>query len=150
MVRMKIRENESGITLVELLAAVALFGVISILAWGFFFQASTINDKAVTQNQLQQEANIILNTMHTVHTKCTIKDLDSDGSYIEIIPFSPVSPSSPDCSNINKKFDNSNIEYILEKTIANTNINVKLTLISKKDRKVEYKTATTFHKLSPN
>lgn len=149
---MKIRKNESGITLVELLAAVALFGVISIIAWRFFFQATTFNDKAVTQNQLQQEANIILNTMHTVHTKCTIQDLNSDGSYIEIIPI------SPDCSNINKKFDNSNIEYILEKTIdktnvngnINVNVNVKLTLISKKDTKVEYKTATTFHKLSPN
>ncbi|MBM7665431.1 type II secretory pathway component PulJ [Solibacillus kalamii] len=141
---MKIFKNESGITLVELLAAIVLFGIISILAWRFFFQFTTFNEKAVTQNQLQQEANIILNTMHTVHTKCTIHDLGSDGSYIEIIS------NGADCSSINKRFDNSNIEYKLEKSINNTNVNVKLTLISKKDKKVQYKTATTFFKLSPN
>ena len=110
----------------------------------FFFQFSTFNEKAVSQNQLQQEANIILNTMHTVHTKCTIQDLGSDGSYIEIIS------NGADCTSINKRFENSNIEYILDKSINNTNVNVTLTLISKKDKKVQYKTATTFDKLSPN
>ena len=51
--------NEKGITLVELLAALALFGVISVLLWNLFFQALNFNDRAVTQNQLQQEANLI-------------------------------------------------------------------------------------------
>lgn len=140
---MKAFKNEFGITLVELLAAIVLFGIISVLSWRFFFQFTTFNEKAVTQNQLQQEANIILNTMHTVHTRCTIQDLSSDGSYIEIIP------NSSECSSINKVFNNSSIEYMLEKSINNTNVNVKLTLISKKDRSVEYNTATTFQKLSP-
>ena len=69
--------NEKGITLVELLAALALFGVISVLLWNLFFQALNFNDRAVTQNQLQREANLIVNTIQQLHTKYTITELNT-------------------------------------------------------------------------
>lgn len=138
--------NERGITLVELLAALALFGVISLLIWNFFFQALSFNEREVTKNQLQQEANLIVNTMQQLHTKNKIKSIKEIDSKISIISINKEGEEIP------ISFDNKNIKYNLitpnDEIINPGNIfSFELTLTSENPI-IEVKTKTTFSKLA--
>lgn len=59
--------NQRGISLVELLAYIALFSIVVIMLWGIFFSGTSYSSKAITKNQLQQEANVILSELTTIH-----------------------------------------------------------------------------------
>lgn len=78
--------NQKGVTLVELLAALVIIGFLTILIWRIFFQAVDSNSYAVTDQTLQQEANVILATLQSLHTRETIKEINTDaaGSYLEV------------------------------------------------------------------
>jgi len=136
--------NEKGITLLELLAALALFGVISVLIWNLFFQTLNFNDRSVTQNQLQQEANIILSTIQQMHTKSTITaiEIDTDESL-------KISYLDKNC-NLSEpiKFSNSSMTYILNQIdLPNTEFSLNLTLTSKSNDEISFDAKTTFSKL---
>lgn len=142
--------DERGITLVELLASLALFGVISILIWNFFFQGFNSNERAITQNQLQQEANLIVITIQELHTKYTVDSVsienpsnDKFGSKMSII-----ANSLPDPVEFNKP----NIEYKINGPISVTgnSFKLELSLRSKNDPNIQFETKTTFSKLSAN
>lgn len=75
---MKWLRNSRGVTLVELLAALAIIGFISVIVWRFFFQTIDYNSYAVTEQTLQQEANVILATLQSQHTQYTIDRLYTD------------------------------------------------------------------------
>jgi len=142
--------SERGITLVELLAALALFGVISALIWNLFFQALSFNDRAVTQNQLQQEANLIVNTIQSKHTKDTITKISISNNILTIT----YKESTQDV------FDKKNIIYEIEIDDLKRNdpfvneanppvleFELKVILTSKLDDTVNFETKTTFSKL---
>lgn len=132
--------NEKGITLVELLAALALFGVISVLIWNLFFQALNFNDRAVTQNQLQREANLIVNTIQQIHTKHKITSITNDNETLTVN------------YDINKHedFAKENIRYLLGPTTISSNKEIifDLTLKSRANSSVKFKVKTTFSKLA--
>ena len=65
--------NQKGITLVELLAVIVIIGFLTILIWRIFFQTIDSNSYAVTTQSLQQEANVILSTLQSLHTRDTIE-----------------------------------------------------------------------------
>ncbi|PZX07072.1 prepilin-type N-terminal cleavage/methylation domain-containing protein [Psychrobacillus insolitus] len=132
--------NEKGITLVELLAALALFGVISVLIWNLFFQALNFNDRAVTQNQLQQEANLIVNTIQQIHTKYTITSITNINDTLTV--------NYDD--NKHEDFDKENIKYLLvPKTInPNKEFIFDLTLESRANSSIKFNVKTTFSKLA--
>ena len=132
--------NEKGITLVELLAALALFGVISVLLWNLFFQALNFNDRAVTQNQLQQEANLIVNTIQQIHTKYTITSITNINDTLTV--------NYDD--NKHEDFDKENIKYLLvPKTISpNKEFIFDLTLESRANPSIKFNVKTTFSKLA--
>jgi len=67
--RIQMVKNEKGITLIELLAALVLFGIFSTIIWAFFFQSTEANNIELTKNNLQQEANLIISTIQEVHKK---------------------------------------------------------------------------------
>lgn len=77
--------NEKGITLVELLAAIVIVGFLTLLIWRIFFQTIDYNSYAVTEQTLQQEANVILSTLQAQHTRETIIKLSTDGSKIDAL-----------------------------------------------------------------
>lgn len=133
------RFNEKGITLVELLAALALFGIISVLIWNFFFQALSFNDREVTKNQLQQEANLIINTIQQLHTKSTITSITNTNNTLTVN------------YGVDKHedFDKKNILYILEPStiIPSKEFKFKLTLKSSTNDAVKFQVETTFSKL---
>ena len=61
--------NEKGVTLLELLATLVIFGLFSTIILAVFFQSFKVNDAELMKNSLQQEANLILSTFHEVHRK---------------------------------------------------------------------------------
>lgn len=91
--RIQMVQNEKGITLIELLAALVLFGIFSTIIWAFFFQSTQANNIELTKNKLQQEANLIISTLQEVHKKSNlytvilsedslVVDSDTVGTYI--------------------------------------------------------------------
>jgi len=133
--------NQFGITLVEMLAAIVLFGIISILIWSFFFQTINYNDREVTKNQLQQEANLIVNTIQQLHTKNKITRITSSNSNGTLtINFD---------NNKKEFFDHKNILYILDISpiVPSKEFKFKLTLESSTNRSIKLPIETTFSKL---
>ena len=157
---MKWKFNESGLTLVELLAALALFGVISVLIWNFFFQGLNSNERAITQNQLQQEANIIVNTIQELHTKYTITEFTPTTSSLLIK--GKMLNETGEVKYAVETFNKDQIEYeitvrIIEPPGKNfqdsfenpvTEFELYLTLSSKQDPNLKYVTKTMFSKLA--
>ncbi|TQR14841.1 prepilin-type N-terminal cleavage/methylation domain-containing protein [Psychrobacillus soli] len=133
------RLNEKGITLVELLAALALFGIISVLIWNFFFHALNFNEREVTKNQLQQEANLIVNTIQQLHTKSKITSITNANDTLTV---------NYDV-NKHEDFHKKNILYILEPStiIPSKEFKFKLTLESLTNDSVKFQVETTFSKL---
>ena len=85
-------QNEKGVTLLELLAALVIFGIFSTILWAFFFQSFQANNTEITKNSLQQEANLIINTLQEVHRKSEsyLIVIDADYKSLEITPDSEV------------------------------------------------------------
>lgn len=93
--------NQKGITLVELLAAIVIVGFLAVLIWRFFFQTIDYNSYAVTEQTLQQEANVILATLQSEHARNTIVEI-TGGSMLTI-----------QTEKGEVTIDRPNIEYIL-------------------------------------
>ena len=60
-------QNQSGLSLTEVLATIVLLSIVTILAWSIFFEGAQFSNKAITKNQMQQEANVILSQLSKVH-----------------------------------------------------------------------------------
>ena len=106
---MKYRLNEKGLTLVELLAGIVILAIISVCLWSIFHNSMNHNNREVSKNQLQQEANIIINTIQNLHTKHKITQLvvDENNSSFTIYYL------DRNQNNIiqNTKFNKKNIKY---------------------------------------
>lgn len=64
---MKQLNNESGITLIEVLAAITITAIISSLIYGVLCQTIHTKDKIQYHNELRQEANIVMTQLRTMH-----------------------------------------------------------------------------------
>ncbi|RTR27329.1 hypothetical protein EKG37_19220 [Robertmurraya yapensis] len=73
------KKNEVGITLIELLLTLSITVTIGILIWSVFFQGFNYSNKAMTNNQLQQEANIIINGLAKYHRNFEV-NLEEDSN----------------------------------------------------------------------
>lgn len=62
-------KNEKGITLVELLAALAIIGIIVAVIVNVLFTGTTASTKTATKQQLQQEANLIVEVIRSEYLK---------------------------------------------------------------------------------
>jgi len=83
---MKMMKDQRGVTLMELLAAIIIFMIFGSIVWGFFFQSIKFNDVEVTKQDLQQEANLIINFLQQTHTKGITYSVTTnhDGSVLSI------------------------------------------------------------------
>lgn len=106
------RINQKGITLVELLAAIVIVGFLTILIWRIFFQTIDYNSYAVTEQTLQQEANVILATMQSIHTKDTIQHIkiSNSGKQLDIYIKDDANPTN---GKLTQSFSRSGISYQL-------------------------------------
>ncbi|MCQ6273510.1 type II secretion system protein [Bacillus sp. V3B] len=71
------KQNQRGITLIELLITLAVLSMIGILVWGVFFQGTNYSNKAMIKNQMQQEANIIMTKLTKIHQTSDSYEIDS-------------------------------------------------------------------------
>lgn len=76
--------SQRGVTLVEILAAIVIVGFLTVIIWRFFFQTIDYNSYAVTEQTLQQEANLILATLQAEHTRNTINKLAIESNAVVI------------------------------------------------------------------
>lgn len=76
-------KNQRGLSLVELLATITILSTIGILIWGVFFQGTKHSKIAISKNQMQQEANIIISKLTKVHQTATnYSILSNDGKIV--------------------------------------------------------------------
>lgn len=136
--------NQKGVTLVELLATLVIFGIFSTIIWAFLFQTAKTNEVEISKNQLQQEANIIINAFDEVHRKSSIYTIDYNSDEIIIKPTN----SSPIV------FSNSQIDYNLFPLVSGKSIspntdqlNITLVLKSKTNENVNTTLKSTFNRL---
>lgn len=61
------KKNESGLSLIELLLTLTILSIVGVLIWSVFFQGTSYSKKAMTKNQMQQEANVIINNLMKFH-----------------------------------------------------------------------------------
>lgn len=137
---MIIKSNERGVTLLELLATLALFSIFAVIIWSFFFHSIKFNDIEISKNHLQQEANLIVNTLQQVHTKSTGYKISTN-----------TSNSSLTIENNQTviTFDKKNVQYSIEgsEILPNGDYHLFLTLTSAQNSSVRFQTETTFSKL---
>jgi len=157
---MKGYKNENGITLIELLAALVLFGIIAVLIWSFFFKAINFNDREVTKNQLQQEANLIVNTIQQLHTKYTITEITPSSTSL-FIKGTKMNKNN-EVEHLEERFKKEQIAYSITVKVIKpsgssfqnsfenpvTEFELSITLSSKHDSNVKYSTKTIFSKLA--
>lgn len=136
--------NQKGVTLVELLATIVIFGIFSTIIWAFLSQTMKTNEVEISKNQIQQEANIILNALDEVHRKSSEYTIDFNNNGIIIKPVGS--------SQI--VFSNPQIDYKLlplesGKPIHPKTDQVTITLVlkSKKNENVKTTLKSTFNRL---
>jgi prepilin-type N-terminal cleavage/methylation domain-containing protein len=63
----KWRDNERGLTIIELIATIAIFSIILLLITNVVISSITIHDKSYENLQLGQKANIIITELRSIH-----------------------------------------------------------------------------------
>ncbi|ARD47048.1 prepilin-type N-terminal cleavage/methylation domain-containing protein [Sporosarcina sp. P33] len=66
-----VTKNQQGVSLVELLAALLLVSLVSIIIWTTLSISTRLNTTEMTKLRLQQEANYIATEAQRLHRKCT-------------------------------------------------------------------------------
>lgn len=89
-------KNEKGITLVELLAALAILGIIVVVIVSVLSTGTTASNKTATKQQLQQEANLIVEVLRSEYLKSNnhvfnLSIEDEDGEQILLLDSRPIS-----------------------------------------------------------
>lgn len=79
-----LKKNERGLTLIELLLSLSIATIVGILIWNVFFQGFNYSNKAMTKNQMQQEANIIISSLTKYHRTVDSYEISSSNCKISI------------------------------------------------------------------
>lgn len=123
------RHNQYGLSLVELLATLAILSIIGVLVWGVFFQGTEYSNKAFTKNQMQQEANIIIAKLTKIHQ--THKPVSGNESYEILSTDGKITINYNDKSGNRKTdvFENSYLEFSTTSMTVNPNVKNEVPLI---------------------
>ena len=136
--------NQKGVTLVELLATLVISGIFATIIWTFLFQTLKTNEVEISKNQLQQEANIILNALDEVHRRSAEYKIDYSNDEIIITG----------TNSSQMVFSNPQIDYHLlpiesGKIITPVHEQLTMTLVlkSKTNKNVNITLKSTFNRL---
>ncbi|MGR3765905.1 type II secretion system protein [Rossellomorea sp. NS-SX7] len=77
-------KNQNGLTLIEVLASLAILSVIGLVLWNVLFQGLNYSKKAVSQTSMQQEANLISMELTRIHQSHSTYKIVNTGCEIEI------------------------------------------------------------------
>jgi prepilin-type N-terminal cleavage/methylation domain-containing protein len=76
--------NQRGLTLVEVLATLTILSIIGAVVWSVFFQGINYTKKAVSQNSIQQEANILTMRLTRIHQTSESYELENPDCTIKV------------------------------------------------------------------
>ncbi|MEH7332700.1 prepilin-type N-terminal cleavage/methylation domain-containing protein [Neobacillus drentensis] len=77
-------QDERGLTLVEVLATLTIFSMVSVIIWSVFFQGFNFSQKAISKNQMQQETNLLVTNLLKIHQTAKQYDILNTNSNCEI------------------------------------------------------------------
>ncbi|MDN3018502.1 prepilin-type N-terminal cleavage/methylation domain-containing protein [Paenibacillus sp. BSR1-1] len=106
------KHDERGLTLVEVLATLTIFSIVSLIIWSIFFQGFNFSQKSVSENFMIQETNILIANLTKIHqTSSEYQILSTGVNNCEIT----VSSKKKDVIQPNKIFNHSEIcfEFVL-------------------------------------
>lgn len=78
---MKKSNNESGMTLIEVLATLTITAIIGSVVYAVFFQTLNSKEKTQSHNELRQEANVVMTQLRTMHDNSESLWYDIDMMY---------------------------------------------------------------------
>lgn len=76
--------NGRGLTLVEVLASLAILSFVGLLIWQVFFQGLDYSARAVSKNQMQQEANIFSAKLTRIHQTSTVYEVSASPCKVKV------------------------------------------------------------------
>jgi len=79
-----VRKNESGVTLVELLAVLVLISIVTAIIWNTVFISMRHNTTETKKLRLQQEANYVIAEIQQYHRQCDSYRLTIKGSEVSM------------------------------------------------------------------
>lgn len=135
-------DQQSGFSLVETLVIIVLLSIVSLITWNIFFQGSNYTNKAVSKNQLQQEANIIISKLTKIHLQsdtykvhiddckftieATSKGIITDKETFENNQLCITLKNVPE--DVNPKTDDVNLELIIMRNDSNRKLKMEALL----------------------
>ena len=157
---MKFLKSEKGITLIELIAALALVSMVAVLIMttlSIGIQRSVVESE---KTKIQQEANLITSKLLNIHRSGNCYQLDITGNKdLQVLTYGE--PNQSTCENVfNKTITINNADYDIstinsplpfEKinpTKENNSISIVLTLESR--RTINYEISTTLSRYKTN
>lgn len=101
-----LKQNQQGLTLIEMLITLSILSFIGILIWGIFFRGIDYSNKAISRNLMQQEANIIISTLTSIHQTSDSYKLDFSNCKISVTYKKDLSEQAEIYENQNFCFSN--------------------------------------------
>jgi prepilin-type N-terminal cleavage/methylation domain-containing protein len=80
-----LRNNERGMSLIEVLLTLTILSIVGTVIWQAFFQGYQYSNNAVSKNLLQQEANLVITNLTRVHQSLEEYTIKSSNGTIEVI-----------------------------------------------------------------
>lgn len=76
--------HERGLTLIEVLASLAILSFISVIIWSVFFQGYKYSQNAISKNSILQEVNILTSNITKLHQSLETYEISSENCSIKI------------------------------------------------------------------
>lgn len=134
--------NQRGLSLVELLAVLAILSFLGTIIWSVFFQGYNFSKRAVTKNMLQQDANLIVTNLTKIHQTSEQYTISTTSSIT----------NAPGCNTIKVSYtnqDNSDHTLSFDKTGFCYSTDVTGTFNPNEDNKINLK-ITIYDQEDPN
>ncbi|MBT2569228.1 type II secretion system protein [Planococcus sp. ISL-110] len=106
-------KNEKGITLVELLAVLAITGIIVVVIMSVFSTGANSSERTASRQQLQQEANLIVEQIRASYLENEKSDLVAEQFKVKVVG-DELKITSID--NVEKKTISTGYQYKLAET----------------------------------
>lgn len=78
------KTDEKGLTLIEVIAALAIISLVSGIIWSIFFQGFNYSQKSVSKNTILQETNILTSNLNQLHRTLNLYEIRSENCEIKI------------------------------------------------------------------
>lgn len=126
-----LNRNQHGLTLIELLVTITIISFLGIIIWNVFSQGIKFSQKSISQNFIQQEANIVNANLISIHQKSKQYVISNANCEINVVI------TNQDNTTQTQLFTNNKLCYSINLTgiiiPGQENKNITLTVADRKD-----------------